>query len=158
MTRLSCQKNLYSVASNIVLSYFFSLTVYTKVHELKRHQLSLAVKQYCSTARLGCSAFRCFDYSACLAVLRLYVAALEEVSKIVVTAMPGGGVGIWLLCCMRSRSARAGLNPSSGHSCIHFNPATKSCPTPSPAKYRVARAHCAGAKPASADIPIFGTT
>ena len=55
-----------------------------------------------------------------------------EVSKIVVTVVPGGGVGMRLCCRKMSRDSGASSCPYSAASCHHVKASEKSCGTPSP--------------------------
>ena len=77
-------------------------------------------------------------------VLLLYLAALAEVSKIVVTAVPGGGVGMTLACCMASRMSKASSNPCAPATC-HLRPPycfREVCSTPLPLLYMIPRLYC----------------
>ena len=48
-----------------------------------------------------------FGGTTTIPLLLLYLKAAAEVNKIVVMVVPGGGVGMWLRCCMLLRFLRA---------------------------------------------------
>ena len=81
--------------------------------------------------------------STTLPVLLLYLHALAEVSKIVVTVVLGGGVGMALCCCMASRHLRAMSFPctAAAANCSHFSASERSCVTPWPLMYMTLRSH-----------------
>lgn len=55
-----------------------------------------------------------------------------EVSKMAVTAVLGGGVGMRFFCCISSRDLRAPSSPCFAANCHHCNASAKSCGTPWP--------------------------
>lgn len=69
---------------------------------------------------LGAHANARLGASITLPVMLLYLAAFAEVSKMAVTAVASGGVGMKLSCCMKSRTSKASSYPCTAANCTHI--------------------------------------
>ena len=106
--------------------------------------IRVAAPSSCTTTRPGATTAPSIGVTTMPGLLLCLLPAAEA-SKIAVTVVPGGGVGMWLPCCIMSRASSAFSCPCSAANCHHPKALAKSSLTPRPLKCMSPRLHCASA-------------